>query len=187
MARITLARRPSHDDLTAFAFAVALIAGLLAGLLALAGGTGAAGSVAGALLTVVLMAGWGYRYPTVFSLTYRKWNGLARRFAALSQRFTMAVAFQLVFTPVSLAGARFTKSSRGAHSGWDDKSTPRLSEQTGYVAPAVDVESWHARHRRWSRGRPSRWSLFMLPFLVLLDSLEGQTPVSTAEDIYTLY
>ena len=187
MLRITMAKRPSHDDLTAFAFAVAVVSGILAGLLALAAGGGTIGFVITAVLILLLLAGWGYRSPTAFLQTYRKWNGLARRFAALAQRFTMAVTFHLVFTLVSLGGARFAKSARGADSGWGEKATPGLKDQLGYVAPATTPELWQERLRRWSRGRPSRWSLFLLPFLVLLDSLEGQAAVRTTEDIYTLY
>jgi hypothetical protein len=186
MPRITLERRPSHDDLSAFGFAVGVVTGLAAATLAAAAGAGWLGAGAMAITTVLIVTGWGAMHPTVFRLTYRKWNGLARRFANVAQRFTMAVTFHLVFTTVSLAGARFTKSGRGV-SGWSQKEAPRLRTQLGYVPLAGEPEEWPERLRRWSRGRSSRWSLFLLPFLVLLDSLEGQTAVSTAEDIYTLY
>jgi hypothetical protein len=186
MLRITLERRPSHDDLAAFGFAVSVMTGLAVGLLAAVAGAGWLGAGVLTLMTVLIVTGWGTLQPTVFTMPYRKWNGLARRFANVAQRFTMAVTFHLVFTTVALVGARFTKSGRGV-SGWSHKEAPRLRTQLGYVPPAGEPAEWPDRLRRWSRGQPSRWSLFLLPFLVLLDSLEGQTAVSTAEDIYTLY
>jgi len=187
MPRITLEKHPSHDDLTAFAFAMGVISGLAAGVLAVAAGAGIVGFSATLLLTVVLVAGWGVGRPMGFSLAYRIWNSGARRYATVAQRFTMAVTFHLVFTTVSLVGARFARTRTGGESGWTAKTAPALKSQTGYVASNGEAEEWTGRLRRWSRGQPSRWSLFLLPFLSLLDSLEGQTAVKTAEDIYTLY
>jgi len=187
MLRITLKKRPSHDDLTAFAFAAGVIMGLALGVLALSAGGGFIGLVAAVLVTVLVVAGWGVLHPAAFALAYRKWNGLARRFASLAQRFTMAVTFYIVFTTVAFVGARFARSAGAGETGWGPKTAPDLRSQPGYVAPHTAAEEWTGRLRRWSRGQPSRWSLFLLPFLGLLDSLEGQTAVKTAEDIYTLY
>ena len=187
MSRITLPRRPSHDDLTAFGFAMAVTAGIAVAVLALSAGIGLAGSFAVALVTLLVISGWGVLWPTAFTMTYRKWNGLARRFASVAQRFTMAVTFHLVFTIVSLVGARFARSDRAGRTGWSPKTTAGLKSQIGYVPPGGEADDWTGQLRRWSRGQPSRWSLFLLPFLGLLDLLEGQTAVKTAEDIYTLY
>jgi hypothetical protein len=187
MPRITLEKRPKHEDLTAFAFATGVLSGLLAGLLGLIGGLGLVRATLVGTALLLGLAGWGLLSPPAFGLAYRTWNRLARRFASLAQRIAMAVTFHLVFTPVSLVGARFEKGARREGSAWRSKGTPELREQLGYVPMRGEPEEWSGRLRRWSRNRPSRWSLFLLPFLRLLDSLEGQTAVSTAEDIYTLY
>jgi hypothetical protein len=187
MPRITLEKRPKHEDLTAFAFATGVLSGLLSGLLALVGGLGLVGAALVGGVVLLGLAGWGLLNPPVFTLAYRIWNRVARRFASLAQRLAMAVTFHLVFTPVSMVGARFEKRARREGSAWGSKDTPELSEQLGYVPMRGEPEEWSGRLRRWSRDRPSRWSLFLLPFLRLLDSLEGQTAVSTAEDVYTLY
>ena len=187
MPRITLEKRPKHEDLTGFAFAVGVLTGPLAALLAIVGGLGPVFAILAGTAVLLGLAGWGVLSPPAFGLAYRTWNRLARRFASLAQRFTMAVTFHLVFGPVSLVGARFEKEARGGDSGWGSKDTPGLRGQLGYVPVRGEPEDWSGRLRRWSRNGPSRWSLFLLPFLGLLDSLEGQTAVSTAEDIYTLY
>ena len=142
--------------------------------------------LASGVVTLLVTAGIGLLNPLVFAWPYRKWNGLARRFASVAQRFTMAVTFYLVFTIVSVVGARFARNVAD-RTGWNPKTTAQLKSQVGYVPPGGEADDWTGQLRRWSRGQPSRWSLFLLPFLGLLDLLEGQTAVKTAEDIYTLY
>ena len=186
MSKITLSRRPTRDDLTAFAFAssvlvglVVLVAGVPLGQPALAAATSA--------LILLLGAGIGLLTPEAFAAPYRVWNGLARRYARMAQAITMIVAFHLVFTVVARGGTRFQRTVSKRDSGWSPKASPDLRTQAGYVPASGTPDDWDRRLREWSRGGASRWSLFLLPFLHLLDAFEGQKRVKTAEDIYTLY
>lgn len=186
MLRITLERRPSHDDLTAFGFAVAVVAAAVVCVAGFWTGGGPAWLASG-VVTLLVTAGIGLLNPLVFAWPYRKWNGLARRFASIGQRATMGVMFYVVFSLVAGSGALFTRTIPAGRSGWGPKSTPDLKNQEGYVPGAGGATEWSQRLRTWSRATPSRWSLFLLPFLRLLDALEGQTSVRTVKDIYTLY
>jgi hypothetical protein len=188
MSLITLPPARRSTVLVGFWLAISLLAGpILSVLLSLVLTPFALGPTV--VLTVLLCLPVLF-WPGLAMFPYRVWNWLARTFALGARRFVTGVCFYVVLLAVAKATGKPLRLSRPApgESLWVAIARPRWAG--GIEAVAHDESfgrSWISSLLSWNLQADNRWTLCLLPFLILLQAVDSGEDVAPPEGIYTLF
>jgi hypothetical protein len=188
---ITLPRFPPRRAwLQSFWIAVSLAIGSMASILG-AWYISPPWFTSGAVLALV-MAVPGLVRPQIASLPYRAWNRLARQFVRVARLWATGVCFFIVFVTVGLTGSHARLAPPTPNGSLWLARRPLEPTASGYACDGVPHEfvqkGWITAYCAWARQSDNLWAVCLLPFLLLLSSLENdenQNPV--AANIYTLF
>ncbi len=204
---ILLPSPPSPASLRGFWTFISLITGLVTSTVLGVLGPARWGWIG--LLVAISLAVPGLLRPALVSLPYRIWNGLARRYSEGASRYVSAVCFVTVTVPVSRASdpGRFHRSVH-TRSSWVPRAGSAAKPPGGAGRDAQAPGSYASLHNsggekpppggwiatmwRWARTSGNVWTWFLLPFLVLLRTLDTDRGAKAQSslpsgDIYTLY
>lgn len=192
MLTMTLPRSPDRVDLDAFWLAACTLATAagVAVVLLLGGGSGGIVAVFG---VTGLAAGLGVRRQRVPLLAYRLWNDVARGYAGIARGWVLAVCYWVVFPVVGRTGSRLpVEPEPGDGTSWTERSWSRggraLSRSLRDGGPLrQDPRSGWRWLVSWAQIGEQAWVLLLLPFLILLQSLEPESGDAPPADLYTLY
>ena len=165
----------------------------------------AAGAVmAGALAMVVspLWSFWGILLaftmsvpallqPQMVSLPYRVWNRTAQSFASGARFLLTTIVFYTILLAAGRAGhtMKLTRPS-SLQSGWHPRKT--LDPSAYLSLDDVSRERPYGKglmssYLPWALQSKNLWAVSLLPFLILLSSLDVDEPETVPSDIYTLF
>jgi hypothetical protein len=175
---------PAYHTRRAWLRAFWLVQSATASLLLWAALAAASRPGAGALVVFALLAAPGLVWPHAMAKPYRAYNFAVRRFAELSSSVVTRVCLWGIFPAVGMVGSQMKmKPDEAAGFGWAPREAP-----AGGSAPELQNSDWLASFLAWSGRNDNRWSLALLPFLLLLALLEEDPEEETLEhDVYTLY
>jgi hypothetical protein len=148
-------------------------------------------SASGAALALAIAVP-GLVRPQIASLPYRAWNRLARQFVRVARLWVTGVCFFIVFVTVGLTGSHARLAPPTPNGSLWLARRPLRPTASGYAYDGVPHEfvqkGWISAYCAWARQSNNLWAVCLLPFLILLSSLENdenQNPV--AANIYTLF
>jgi hypothetical protein len=167
----------------AFSFALSLGAGILSGLLigAIFGWVWSA--AAPAFGAAFFLLGW--MCPWVIEYASRVWNKSAREFVRFGRQWVLAVFYYVVLVPVAWTGSLLrVDAPKSGESLWVEHRP--FSADT--EPRPCSTQSWLAAYLSWCGRDRHLWTIWLIPFLLLLSALgaEGQKR-SVPSNIYTLY
>ena len=146
--------------------------------------------VLGVILALMLILP-GLLHPQILSIPYNAWNRAAFCFARVSRFLLTAICFYIIFVVMRRTGSslRLARPS----------STESLWVPRGTHAPAAYLHQydattekspqggWIRTYLSWAAQSGRLWTVFLLPFLVLLSSVEIYQRKTLPANIYTLF
>jgi hypothetical protein len=182
---ICLDRSPQRADLKSFAVATAVLCVMLAATATIATGriwpVGVAGLTA---LTIVTLGVW---RPQGLLWPYRVFNGLASPVSRLTATAVRWVCFYVIVGGAGLAGSRLRQvRPAGLTSGWHRRG--RLEITTMWQSTTVRrPNGWVRDYARWATTRTNLWAWCLLPFLMILSTVQVGEEDELSGGNYTLY
>lgn len=138
---------------------------------------------AGAGVTLMLVSS-SRLWPWVWNIPYRAWNKLGRHYGDVA-RFSLLGLCYLIVSAVGVAGSskEFVRTARSG-SGWirREKSNSSWSIHQGRLR-----HSWMSGFLSWASESRQYWALALLPFLILLSTLEIAEESQAPSRTYTLF
>ena len=133
----------------------------------------------------------GFLRPQAISILYNVWNRLARTFARAGRLSVMGICFYVILAAVGRTGSslRLDRPTAGK-SLWVPRTTlaPRAyPHQYDNTTKDPRQRGWIATFLSWARESGNWWALPLLPFLVLLSTLDEDTHKIFPANIYTLF
>ncbi len=190
MATIVLPSPPRRTRLISFWLVSSAASGGLVGILSALlvapvwSGTG--------IVLALAMGVSGFLWPQFISRPYQVWNRLARYFASGASLVLMGVCYFVIFVVVGRVGSslqilRPTSSS----SLWLPRETltpAAYFHQYDVMVNGFPPTGWVRSYFSWALGSGNVWAVCLIPFLLLLKSLQvDQKGSSSLSNIYTLF
>ena len=135
-----------------------------------------------------LMALAGYGWPNAISSFYDTWDRWAAAYGAWASRLLLKICYLVVFTLVRLAGSRMTRD-RKRQTMWMPRTTT-AAEAYGNQSDlplAAGSQGWVRGYVRWASKSGNLWAVGLLPFLILITSLDPERAQAYPGHIYTLF
>lgn len=180
---------PDREQLQAFGLVVALaVAGLAAVLGWRLGASATAVAVVAAVAAAALSAA-AWRRPDAFEGGYRLWRRAASAYARRARKALLAICYYTVVAAAGRrpGGLRFGPSDAG-ESQWTPRATLPPEEYGGQGGGLRTARTGASGDlSAWARSSGHLWTLFLIPFLLLLASFDPHDEPGSPESIYTLY
>jgi hypothetical protein len=185
MPTIRLVRSPQRADLRSFAVATAVLWVMLAATASVA--TRRIWPIGVAGLTAVTIVALGVWRPQRLLWPYRMFNGLASPVSRLTAAAVRWVCFYVIIGGAGLAGSRLQQvRTAGLTSGWRRRG--RLEITTMWQSTTVRrPNGWVRDYAKWAITRTNRWAWCLLPFLMILSTVEAEEEDELSGGNYTLY
>lgn len=163
------------------------------------------GLLIGALLSLLISPRWfglgvilaltlalpGLIWPQVVSLPYRIWNRLARDFTHYARTLVLGICYYIIFAAVARTGSSLRLASpTSPQSLWIPRGTlasTAYPHQYDATKKGSSQRGWIGNYLSWAWQTGNLWTVFLLPFLILLSALESDQDKSLPTDIYTLF
>lgn len=158
--------------------ATTVLTSLVTGLVAWYGGLNAWMLVSVLLIGAAVTLAGAVKVPAL-AACYAAWNRQASRCSNLLRTIIVHVCYFIVLTPLRLIGSRF--APEGASFRWTDAVFPPLDSR-----PSRSI-GWIRRYLVWARETSNLWALSLLPFLLLLRTVETDRAHSLSDRLYTLF
>jgi hypothetical protein len=190
MPAIDLPSPPRRTRLMSFWLVSSAVSGVLVGILSAL--LVAPEWIGTGVILALLMAVPGFLWPQFVSRPYQVWNRLARYFARRACLVLIGVCYFVIFVAVGRAGSslqilRPTFSS----SLWLPRGTltpAAYFHQYDVTVKGFPQTGWVRSYFSWALGSGNVWAVCLLPFLLLLKSLQvDQKSSSFPTNIYTLF
>ena len=185
MATIRLERSPQRADLKGFVVATAMLwCVLTAGATV---GTGLVWPIAIAALASAMLVALGVWRPEIFLLPYRVFNKLASMVSRLTAAAVRLVCFYLVVAGAGLVRSRVQKGKPdGPTSGWRPRGPLEINSL--WKSPTKRrPNGWVRNCASWATTSPHLWVWCLLPFLMILSTVELDDEGAVSTENYTLY
>jgi hypothetical protein len=190
---ITLADNPDRVQLYSFLISFGLLISIIAGFI----GWYLLGKfyeiiVLVGLLTFTLVIIEFIRRNSMLPL-YKFWNNITRNYSLILNRWTNNVCFYMIISSVGLTGKdnRFSRDSRNSPSMWRTRSTLKretfVSQYNELQDKTNGSRKWIRNYIRWSISTRNKWTLGLLPFIILLKIHKVREEKEFPANIYTLY
>lgn len=128
--------------------------------------------------------------PHLLVWPYRAWNKLARLYAGYAEALVLRISFFTVCVPAGWAGSRI-RVKRPPPEGtlWLPRESQNPVDQPFPTQKSgMRDESWVARYMAWAWQTGEVWRLGLLPFLLLLSTLQStEQDLTVPENTYTLF
>ncbi|MGH9147239.1 MAG: hypothetical protein ACRD1Q_11055 [Vicinamibacterales bacterium] len=185
MATIRLERSPQRADLKGFAVATALLWCVLAASVTV--WTGIVWPVVIAALTSAMSVAIGLWRPEHFLLPYRVFNKLASMVSRLTAAAVRLVCFYLVIGGAGLVRSRLQQGKPdGPTSGWQPRGPLEITSL--WQSPTRRrPNGWVRNYASWATTGANLWVWCLLPFLLILSTVELEDEGVTSTGNYTLY
>lgn len=184
---MTLPRNPTLTWLLSFwCTANGALALLVAVSAALSGWSARSAAV---LVVIALVAAAGALRLQLAAAAYRHWNRVATLYTALLRAGLTGASYAVVASASSVSRMPRSRGRPGATAvrpSWQRKRSPGIEtyeRRRGLRATCA----WISRYVAWSRASENLWSVSLLPFVLLLLTLETREDTSVPERLYTLY
>jgi hypothetical protein len=146
--------------------------------------------ILGALVAICLALP-GLLMPGVARFLYRAWNKMALEFARCARTMVMGICFYVILVAVGRTGSSINLKAMGSEkSMWLTRGTTPVnsySEQHTMVISDSRKRNWILSFMSWAGRTGNFWRVSLIPFLILLVSLDCSTEETVPTDIYTLY
>ena len=144
-----------------------------------------------ALILALMLTLLGFLQPKVVSVVYRGWNSVARRFTSVARIIVLRICFSVIFASVGLTGSSLDICRpNSGRSMWVLRKTRQpivYSEQYDASAKEFRQGGWIVTFLSWAVQSGNFWAFCLLPFLILLKSLDADQERSFPTNIYTLF
>ena len=142
-------------------------------------------------VTAVVFSLLGILRPSIMARPYKLWNSTARYFARGSRLILMSICFYVVFLAVGRAGTSL-KLARpmAALSLWTSKkmiAPAAFHYEFSSIENGLTQKGWFLSYFYWSKTSGQLWALCLVPFLVMLASVEIYTDRRFPAGVYTLF
>ena len=185
-ARLVLPLSPRRAGLVAFGITVGLWSALVAGAVI---PLSPAPRIATAALVGVVVAGALRGRPRDAERLYRLWGRASRLYARILRRVLLVVC-HAVITVAGLAGTSLMlERPAGGRSLWHARetlSTDAYASQFDRPGPAWAGRPWRGV-AGWAIQSRNGWLIFLVPFLILLSTLDTEQQDRYPAGIYTLF
>lgn len=140
-----------------------------------------------ALLTALLLQAAGAAWPGGVTLAYRAWNRVAREYARVVRAALVAACYGVVVV-VGAAGStlRLRRPAPGVSLWYPKASLPLAAYGSQHEGPGPHAGRWRSL-LAWALSTGHAWVIPLLPFLVLLGTLDRQEAGPPPAGIYTLF
>ncbi|MEE9569586.1 MAG: hypothetical protein V3W37_09385 [Candidatus Binatia bacterium] len=144
----------------------------------------------GVFLAIVLVLS-ALKWPQAISKPYRAWNKLAQNVARGMELYLSGICFYVIVGVVSLAGSSLERNpSRNIQSEWQPREMlipgPHRS-QSEVSKESCGRKGWIRTYVSWAINSGNWWAVSLLPFLILLKTLESGRHPEISSDTYTLF
>lgn len=143
----------------------------------------------GACLTVALVLSASL-WPWVWTIPYRAWNKMGRHYGEIARFYLLGLCYVIV-SAIGVAGPSkdFTRNARSG-SGWIERELgPRLTGE-GRLQHEQNAQlgrGWIRAYTLWAMRSGQLWRLALLPFLILLSTLDLDEESHVPTKTYTLF
>lgn len=187
---MTLPASPNRSWLLSFWLAMSLCIGLITGALSwiLISPAWAGCGV----LVALALAMSGVLRPQLLVGPYRFWNRLAVKFAGFAQMCVTGICFYIVFVAVGRTGASLglAHPNSNSESLWTPRETLVSSAYISHdraTSKGLRQRGWFDTFLPWAIRSGNVWACCLLPFLILLRTLETGEESGFPSNTYTLY
>ena len=187
MTMITLPHPPRRAWLMSFWLTISVLLGLmLVGVLSL---ISPRWSVLGLMLTLGLLVP-GVVWPQAVGKPYRAWNRLARTFGRGARLLLTGICFCVIVVAGRTGSSLRLSRPHSLETLWLPRKT--LGSTTylhQHDAPTRESggKSWIRNYIWWARQSGNLWTISLLPFLILLRTVEPEVRSTYPANIYTLF
>jgi hypothetical protein len=185
MATIHLDRSPQRADLRGFAVAAILLWLLVAaGASVLTGSRWVFGVAALVSMSVLTLALW---RPRLCLLPYRIFNRLTTDVSRVTAAAVRLVSFYLIIGGAGLVASRLQRAKPAeVTSGWQRRGPVEVT--TLWRSPAIKrSRGWVRDYMSWASKWTNLWVWCLLPFLMILSTVEVEEENAVRSGNYTLY
>jgi hypothetical protein len=132
---------------------------------------------------------FGLLLPSLSRFLYRAWNRIAIEFARIASTIVMGVYFYIIFVAVGRTGSGLClEINQADDSMWLPRISSHLcSEQNTKPTRNSENESWIVSFISLAAATGQYWRYCLVPFLILLRTLDCVREETVPTDIYTLY
>ena len=185
MATICLDRSPQRADLRGFVIATAVVGCTLAASVTVA--TGRVWPAAVGALTAALFVAIGLWRPKTFLWPYRVFNRLASDVSRLTAIAVRLVCFYLVIGGAGLVASRLQQAKPAElTSGWRRRGPLEITSL--WQSPTRrQPRGWVRDYVSWGTTGANLWVWCLLPFLMVLSTVEVEDEGAVPTGNYTLY
>jgi hypothetical protein len=185
MATNFLDRSPQRADLRGFAVAAILLWLLVAaGASVLTGSRWVFGVAALVSMSVLALALW---RPRLCLLPYRIFNRLTTDVSRVTAAAVRLVSFYLIIGGAGLVASRLQRAKPAeVTSGWQRRGPVEVT--TLWRSPAIKrSRGWVRDYMSWASKWTNLWVWCLLPFLMILSTVEVEEENAVRSGNYTLY
>jgi hypothetical protein len=185
MATIHLDRSPQRADLRGFAVAATLLwLFVAAGVSVLTGHRWVPGVAALASMSVLTLALW---RPQLCLLPYQIFNRLTTDVSRVTAAAVRLVSFYLIIGGAGLVASRLQRATPAeVTSGWQRRGPVEVT--TLWRSPAgTRSRGWVRDYTSWAGKWTNLWVWCLLPFLMILSTVEVEEESAVSSGNYTLY
>ena len=180
-----LVRSPQRADLRGFVFATTLLWFILTATVSVV--TGHVWAVGFGALTAAVFTMLGLWRPQSFLWSYRVFNRLAAEVYRLTAIAVGLVCFYFVIGAASLSASRLQRAKpAGSASGWRRRE-PLEVTSLWQSQTRKQAHGWVRGYASWATNGGRVWAWCLLPFLMILSTLQLEDEDAPSSGNYTLY
>ena len=188
MAMITLPYPPRRAHLVSFWLTMSMLSGLVCG-----GLTSLLISPRWIVLGLIVTLGMalpGLLRPEVATKPYKVWNRLARTFGRGARFLLMSICYFVILVVGQTGSSIGLSRPNCAGSLWVPRRT--LARETYAHQHAASTRTspsnnWIRAYTSWALRSGNLWAVVLLPFLILLMTVEPEVRTTHPANIYTLF
>jgi hypothetical protein len=126
-----------------------------------------------------------YLWPWAWIVPYRVWNKMSRHYGEFARLYLLAQCY-IIVSAVGMAGpSREFARNAGSGSGW---MTREPVSDVMHVEDTGDVNrNWIRAYALWVMRTGQPWRFALLPFFILLSTLDIDDRTNVPTKTYTLY
>jgi len=141
-----------------------------------------------ASLIGLLIAAATYLWPQIITRFYKLWMISAAGYSRLAQKFLLRICYYFVIVPAGLGRSPVTGTP--PKSGWSARASfSPMTYDSPYDEqfPGCERSGVAGYYPGWSARSGNLWTLGLLPFLILIASLDDKPAERYSGHIYTLF